>query len=81
MSNKDRRKTEVSALNNIIKDCAIYDAEKTIAELREQLERFSSLLERVGSEIEIIPPLERSIDLNVLLSEIDAILSKPPEQS
>jgi hypothetical protein len=81
MSNKDLRKTEVSSLGNIIKDCAIYDAEKTIAELIEQLERFSSLLERVGSEIEIIPPLERSIDLNVLLSEIDAILPKPPEQS
>jgi hypothetical protein len=33
MSNKDLRKTEVSSLGNIIKDCAIYDAEKTIAEL------------------------------------------------
>lgn len=44
MSNKERRKAEVSALSNIIKDCAIYDAEKTIAELKMQRDQLLTAL-------------------------------------
>jgi hypothetical protein len=47
MTHKERRKLEVSALADIIKDCALHDAEKTIKELQAENEQLRDALEKL----------------------------------